>query len=91
MLGTSDAWSMNCVSHRPIQPVYYIEDCRIFTVPQCFRSHPPDWNHLTSSHLKKLLIEEPYLQLGFKYSENKSPCNNQMSPKEPWSFQNLKL
>ena len=60
-------------------------------LPQCFRSHPPDWNHLTSSHLKKLLNEEPYLQMGFKYSENKSPCNNQMIPKEPWSFQNLKL
>ena len=29
MLGTSDAWSMNPLSHRPSEPVYHIEDCRI--------------------------------------------------------------
>ena len=29
MLGTSDAWSMSCLSHQPIDPAYYIEDCRI--------------------------------------------------------------
>ena len=27
--GTSDAWSMRESSHRPIDPVYYIEDCQI--------------------------------------------------------------
>ena len=30
MLGTSDTWSMSRLSHRPSEPVYYIEDCRIF-------------------------------------------------------------
>ena len=29
MLGTSDAWSMSCLSHRPVDPAYYIENCRI--------------------------------------------------------------
>ena len=29
MLGTSDAWSMSRSSHRPSEPAYYIEDCRI--------------------------------------------------------------
>ena len=29
MLGTSDAWLMSRSSHRPIDPAYYIEDCRI--------------------------------------------------------------
>ena len=29
MLGTSDTWSMSRLSHRPSEPVYYIEDCRI--------------------------------------------------------------
>ena len=29
MLGTSDAWSMSRLSHRPSKPAYYIEDCRI--------------------------------------------------------------
>ena len=29
---SSDAWSMRQSSHRPSNPVYYIEDCRIFTV-----------------------------------------------------------
>ena len=29
MLGTSDAWSMSHLSHRPSNPAYYIEDCRI--------------------------------------------------------------
>ena len=30
-LGTSDTWSMSRLSHRPIDPVYYIENCQIFT------------------------------------------------------------
>jgi hypothetical protein len=29
MLGISDAWSMSRLSHRPSDPAYYIEDCRI--------------------------------------------------------------
>ena len=29
MLGTSDAWSMSCLSHQPSEPAYYNEDCRI--------------------------------------------------------------
>ena len=29
MLGTSDAWFMSRSSHRPSEPAYYIEDCRI--------------------------------------------------------------
>jgi hypothetical protein len=29
ILGTSDAWSMRQSSHRPSNPAYYIEDCRI--------------------------------------------------------------
>ena len=29
MLVTSDAWSMSHLSHRPSEPAYYIEDCRI--------------------------------------------------------------
>ena len=29
MLGTSDAWAMSRSSHRPSEPAYYIEDCRI--------------------------------------------------------------
>ena len=29
MLGTSDAWSMSRLSHRPNEPEYYIEDCWI--------------------------------------------------------------
>ena len=31
MLGTSDAWSMSRLSHRPIEPALKIEDCRIFS------------------------------------------------------------
>ena len=30
ILGTSDAWSMSSSPHRPSDPAYYIEDCRIF-------------------------------------------------------------
>ena len=30
ILGTSDAWLMRRSSHRPTDPAYYIEDCRIF-------------------------------------------------------------
>ena len=30
MLGISDAWSMSRSFHQPIDPAYYIEDCRIF-------------------------------------------------------------
>ena len=29
ILGTSDAWSTSRWSHRPSDPAYYIEDCRI--------------------------------------------------------------
>ena len=29
MFGTSDAWLMSHLSHRPSKPAYYIEDCRI--------------------------------------------------------------
>ena len=29
MLGTSDAWWISRLSHRPSEPAYYIEDCRI--------------------------------------------------------------
>ena len=30
ILGTSDACSMSRLAHRPSDPAYYIEDCRIF-------------------------------------------------------------
>ena len=30
MLETSDAWLMSRSSHRPSDPAYYIEDCRIY-------------------------------------------------------------
>ena len=30
ILGTSDAWSLSDLSHRPSDPAYYIEDCQIF-------------------------------------------------------------
>ena len=36
MLGTSDAWSMSRSSHRPSEPAYYIEDCRILSVISLF-------------------------------------------------------
>ena len=29
ILGTSDAWSVSCLSHWPSKPAYYIVDCRI--------------------------------------------------------------
>ena len=29
ILGTSDAWLMRRSSHRPSDPAYYLEDCRI--------------------------------------------------------------
>ena len=32
ILGASDAWLMSCLSHRPSNPAYYIEDWRIFEV-----------------------------------------------------------
>ena len=32
MLGTSDAWSTSHLSQHPSEPVYYIVDCRIFTL-----------------------------------------------------------
>jgi len=32
ILGTSDAWSTSCLSHRPSKPVYYIVDCQISRV-----------------------------------------------------------
>ena len=37
MLGTSHAWRMSHSSQRPREPVYYIEDCRIFSVAVQFR------------------------------------------------------
>ena len=30
ILGRSDAWLMSSLSQRPIEPAYYIVDCRIF-------------------------------------------------------------
>ena len=33
MLGTSDAWLMGRLYHRPSKPAYYIEDCRISNDP----------------------------------------------------------
>ena len=36
ILGTSDTWSMSHSSHRPIDPAYYIEDCRIFDIRSQF-------------------------------------------------------
>ena len=30
-MGTSDAWSMICLSHRPGEPAYYIVDWQILT------------------------------------------------------------
>ena len=32
ILGTSDCRSLSCLSHRPSDPAYYIEYCRIFKV-----------------------------------------------------------
>ena len=32
ILGTSDAWSTIHFSHRPSDPAYYIEDCRILAL-----------------------------------------------------------
>ena len=31
MLGTSDAWLMSHLSHRPSDPAYHIEDCQIYS------------------------------------------------------------
>ena len=46
MLGTSDTWSMSRSSHRPSNPAYFIEDCRIsrlppaaLTVVNCSKGH----------------------------------------------------
>ena len=36
ILGTSDAWSMSRSSHRPREPAYYIEDCRILRDSKVF-------------------------------------------------------
>ena len=45
IVGTSDPWSMSHSSQRPSEPVYYIEDCRIFVFLPKFggrgRLHPP--------------------------------------------------
>ena len=30
IFGMSDAWSTSCLSHRPIEPVYFIVNCRIY-------------------------------------------------------------
>ena len=37
ILGTSDTWWMSRSSHRPSKPAYYIEDCRISSVPHLGR------------------------------------------------------
>ena len=37
MLGTSDAWSRSRSSHRPSDPAYYIEDCRISALTALLR------------------------------------------------------
>ena len=29
--GTSDAWSMSPLAHRPRDPAYHIEDCQIYS------------------------------------------------------------
>ena len=43
ILRTSDAYSMSCLAHRPSDPVYYIEDCRIsILVSEFEKSHYPD-------------------------------------------------
>ena len=34
--GTSDAWSMSCLSRRPSEPAYYIEDFRILILSKQF-------------------------------------------------------
>ena len=40
MLGTSDAWLMSCLAHRPNDPAYYIEDCRILRMLYQKLIHP---------------------------------------------------
>ena len=37
MFVRSDTWSMSRSSHRPSKPAYYIEDCRISSVPHLGR------------------------------------------------------
>ena len=38
MHGTSDAWSMSCLSHGPSNPAYHIEDCRISSIEKAILS-----------------------------------------------------
>ena len=37
MLGTSDTWGLSCLSHRPSDPEYHIEDCQISSNPAILR------------------------------------------------------
>ena len=73
MLGTSDTWSLSRLSHRPIDPAYYIEDCRIFAY------HP----HLGVLFLSfdlcnKQFITFYFLPLHFAYRQ---PILNKRFPK----------
>ena len=60
ILGTSDAWSTSCLSHRPREPGYYIVDCRISatysSIPALYYIHI-----LNSQH-------PPFLFFPFSYS-----------------------
>ena len=61
--GTSDAWSMSRLSHRPSDPVYYIEDCRISVLAQSLAEYALKDSKEHLSSLGNLCIR---LQLSFR-------------------------
>ena len=62
MLGTSDAWSMNRLSHRPNKPEYYTEYCWISDIDTsqstvCILVDPGGWTYIGNAvHESVVLI-----------------------------------
>ena len=65
MLETSDAWSMSCSSHRPSEPAYYIEDCRILTQGYKIRLFPRSRScvMIKTGHLLRKLFNQNFSTL----------------------------
>ena len=88
MLGTSDAWSMSHLSHRPSEPAYYIVDWWIL------RAYCPNIYTVTSN--EHCLSIEGYLPVATTWHLvlcflNMKPQKLLLSKMSPWAFLELWL
>ena len=61
ILGSSDAWSTSNLSQQTSEPVYYIVDCRIFSLP----IKPDQFDLIQWNRVKKFVKSQGYF-LRFK-------------------------